>query len=95
VLFAALMTATRRSSAGVHYTLLTGTNGLAIGLGGMLGGLLGDTIGEAPAFAAGAVASALPLALLPRWGAAARRSAAEDDGADPPAQTVGEVSRPR
>ncbi|HEX7604080.1 MAG TPA: MFS transporter, partial [Polyangiaceae bacterium] len=38
VLFAALMSATRRADAGLHYTLLTSLNSVAIGVGGTVGG---------------------------------------------------------
>lgn len=77
VLFAALMTATRPSSAGLHYTVLTSINALALGLGGLLGGLLGDRLGEALTYALGAALSLLPLALLPGWERAAHASARE------------------
>ncbi|MFO0757047.1 MAG: MFS transporter [Byssovorax sp.] len=79
VLFAALMTATRASSAGVHYTLLTSVNALAIGLGGLLGGALADRLGEPPTFAIAVVLALAPIALLGRWTAAAVRSGAEPE----------------
>ncbi|MEO7332049.1 MAG: hypothetical protein ABI193_25965, partial [Minicystis sp.] len=79
VLFSALMTATRPSSAGVHYTLLTSVNALAIGLGGLVGGALADLLGDAPTFAIAVVLALAPLALLGRWTAAAMRSGAEPD----------------
>lgn len=74
VLFAALMSATRRDMAGAHYTFLTGANALAIGLGGMAGGALGDHASRGAVFVVGAVVSLLPLALLPRWARAAHAS---------------------
>ena len=42
ILFAALMSATRPADAGLHYTILTSANALAIGLGGLIGGILAD-----------------------------------------------------
>lgn len=75
VLFAALMSATRPVDAGLHYTLLTSANALAIGLGGILGGVLADVIGTAQVFGLSALVSALPLALLARWPRAATASA--------------------
>lgn len=75
VLFAALMSATMRASAGLHYTVLTSANALAIGLGGLLGGVLGDALGEWPAFVLAAGFSLLPSLLLPRWEQASRASA--------------------
>ncbi len=79
VLFSALMTATRRSSAGVHYTLLTSVNAMAIGLGGLVGGALADLLGDAPTFGIAVGLSLAPLALLGRWTAAAVRSGAEPE----------------
>ncbi len=67
VLFAALMSATRKADAGLHYTLLTSANTIAIGIGGQLGGSLADRIGKDSVLALAAVACALPLVLLPRW----------------------------
>jgi PAT family beta-lactamase induction signal transducer AmpG len=75
VLFAALMSATRPADAGLHYTLLTSANALAIGLGGLLGGKLADVFGTAQVFGLSALVSALPLALLGRWPRAAAASA--------------------
>ncbi|HEX2568235.1 MAG TPA: MFS transporter [Polyangia bacterium] len=75
VLFAALMSATRPADAGLHYTLLTSANALAIGLGGLLGGTLADVIGAGRVFGLSALVSALPLALLGRWRRAAAASA--------------------
>jgi hypothetical protein len=77
VLFSALMTATRPSSAGVHYTLLTSINALAIGLGGLVGGALADQLGDATTFGIAVVLALAPLALLGRWTEAALRSGAE------------------
>ena len=78
VLFAALMTATRPSEAGLHYTVLTSANALDIGLGSLAGGLLGDHLGKGPVFVIAAACSALPLLLLPRWDRAAEASAREE-----------------
>jgi predicted MFS family arabinose efflux permease len=77
VLFAALMTATRPSSAALHYTVLTSTNAVALGLGGLLGGILADRLGEANAYIIAIFVSLAPLLLLPRWDAAASASSAE------------------
>jgi len=75
VLFAALMTATRKADAGLHYTILTSANTVAIGLGGQLGGSLADRIGKGNVLALAAITCAIPLVLLPRWREAARASA--------------------
>jgi predicted MFS family arabinose efflux permease len=75
VLFAALMSATRKADAGLHYTLLTSANTIAIGVGGQLGGSLADHIGKTAVLVLSAIACILPLALLPRWRAAAKASA--------------------
>ncbi|HEY1957009.1 MAG TPA: MFS transporter [Polyangiaceae bacterium] len=75
VLFAALMTATRKADAGLHYTLLTSANTVAIGVGGQLGGSLADRIGKGTVLALAAVLCAVPLVLLPRWKRAAAASA--------------------
>ena len=45
VLFAALMSATRPADAGLHYTILTSANAMAIGVGGLVGGLIADRAG--------------------------------------------------
>jgi predicted MFS family arabinose efflux permease len=75
VLFAALMSATRPEDAGLHYTILTSANAMAIGFGGLVGGLIADRAGLLTAFVTAAVVSALPALLLPRWTAAADASA--------------------
>jgi MFS transporter, PAT family, beta-lactamase induction signal transducer AmpG len=75
VLFAALMSATRPADAGLHYTILTSANAMAIGFGGLVGGLIADRAGLLTAFVTAAVVSALPAVLLPRWGSAADASA--------------------
>jgi len=75
VLFAALMTATRKADAGLHYTLLTSANTVAIGVGGQLGGSLADRIGKGSVLALAALCCALPLVLVPRWKRAAEASA--------------------
>jgi PAT family beta-lactamase induction signal transducer AmpG len=78
VLFAALMTATRPADAGLHYTILTSANAVAIGVGGLLGGVLADRAGLVVAFVAATVTCLAPAALLPRWTLASAASA--DDG---------------
>lgn len=75
ILFASLMTATRPADAGLHYTILTSANAVAIGVGGLAGGLLADRGGLLVAFIAATVVSALPVVLLPEWHAAASASA--------------------
>lgn len=76
ILFAALMTATRPTDAGRHYTFLSTANILALTAGGGLGAFLADHLGRAPVYALGAVIGLVPLAFLPRWERAARASAA-------------------
>jgi PAT family beta-lactamase induction signal transducer AmpG len=76
VLFAALMTATRPANAGLHYTLLTSANALAIGLGGILGGVLAQLAGKTVLFAVATLVCLAPAILLPKWDAAARASRA-------------------
>lgn len=76
VLFAALMTATRPADAGLHYTILTSANAIAIGLGGLVGGVLADRVGKSAVFGAAAVVSLVPSVLLPRWQRAADASSA-------------------
>jgi MFS transporter, PAT family, beta-lactamase induction signal transducer AmpG len=78
VLFAALMSATRKTIAGAHYTLLTSANAVAIGVGGMAGGLLADKAGRTLAFSVAAMLSLLPIALLGQWHKAASHSAEDD-----------------
>ena len=77
ILFAALMSATRPADAGLHYTILTSANAVAIGIGGLVGGLVADRAGLLVAFVLATVVSGLPALLVPRWGAAAAASAAE------------------
>ena len=79
VLFAALMSATRKADAALHYTLLTSMNSLAIGIGGTSGGFLADHAGKGVVLAIAAVVSLAPLALIPRW----HRAAAASAGATP------------
>lgn len=74
VLFAALMTATRPADAGLHYTILTSANAIAIGLGGLAGGLIADHAGKLAAFVTATVVCVLPGALLPWWSHGARAS---------------------
>lgn len=76
VLFAALMSATRPADAGLHYTVLTSANALAIGIGGMLGGAIADWQGKSATFAVAAFVSVLPLSLLRRWDESAEASRA-------------------
>lgn len=75
VLFAALMTATWRERAALHYTLLTSVNALAIGLGGILGARIADATGTTPALVVGAALSLAPVPLLLGWDRAAAASA--------------------
>ncbi len=76
VLFAALMTATRPADAGLHYTILTSANAVAIGVGGLAGGLIADRAGKTAAFAIASIVCLLPGLLLPRWRDAAHASSA-------------------
>ncbi len=75
VLFAALMTATQRERAALHYTVLTSFNALAIGLGGLLGAALGDRLGVTAAYLFATAACIAPLPLLGRWAEHAAHSA--------------------
>lgn len=77
VLFAALMSATRRGDAALHYTLLTSANGIGIGVAGVVAGLVGDTVGKEAGFVLGGALGLAPLLWLGRWRAAAEASAAE------------------
>ncbi len=74
ILFAALMTATRPADAGLHYTVLTSANALAIGVGGFLGGVVADHGGRLVAFLVATVVCLLPGVLLPSWTRAATAS---------------------
>jgi predicted MFS family arabinose efflux permease len=74
VLFAALMSATRKADAGLHYTILTSANTIAIGVGGQLGGSLADRLGKGEVLALAALLCAVPLVLLPRWRSAVAAS---------------------
>jgi predicted MFS family arabinose efflux permease len=74
VLFAALMTATRPSDAGLHYTVLTSANALALGFGGMLGGIVADQGGKTVAFVVATLVCLAPGVLLRRWNEAAHAS---------------------
>lgn len=76
VLFAALMSATRKGDAALHYTLLTSMNSLAIGIGGTSGGFLADHAGKGVVLGLAAIVSLAPLVLIPRWHRAAAASAA-------------------
>ncbi len=77
VLFAALMSATRKSDAGLHYTLLTSANAVAIGVGSTLGGLLADALGKGAVLVIAAVLCLAPLYLVTRWDGAMKASADE------------------
>jgi predicted MFS family arabinose efflux permease len=74
VLFAALMTATRPANAGLHYTVLTSSNALAIGVGGVVGGLSADLAGKRFTFVLATAVCLLPVVLVRRWDDAARAS---------------------
>lgn len=74
VLFAALMTATRPADAGLHYTVLTSANALALGLGAVAGGLMADLTGKTTTFVVATVVCLLPGALISRWDEAAHAS---------------------
>ena len=76
ILFAALMTATRPGNAGLHYTVLTSANALAIGVGSQIGALLADVVGTSATFVIATVVCLLPAALLVRWDSAAQASRA-------------------
>ncbi len=67
VLFAALMGATRPADAGLHYTVLTSANAVAIGVGGLVGGLVADHGGRLVAFVVATAVCLLPGVLLARW----------------------------
>jgi PAT family beta-lactamase induction signal transducer AmpG len=77
VLFAALMSATRPSRAGLHYTVLTSANALGIGVAGLVAGALADRIGKTPVLWGSALVCLAPLLAIARWDEAARASAAE------------------
>ena len=76
VLFAALMSATRKGDAALHYTLLTSLNSLAIGIGSTVGGALATKLGIGPVYVIAIFVSLAPLALVPKWAKAATLSAA-------------------
>jgi predicted MFS family arabinose efflux permease len=75
VLFAALMSATRPESAGVHYTVLTSANVIGLALGGLVGGALGDALGFSGGYVAASALCFAPLFSLRRWDTAVRASA--------------------
>jgi predicted MFS family arabinose efflux permease len=75
VLFAALMSATRRADAGLHYTLLTGSNAIALWIGGIAGGFIADRLGKPTAFVAAAIVCLMPISLLRDWDRARSASA--------------------
>jgi predicted MFS family arabinose efflux permease len=77
VLFAALMTATRPADAGLHYTLLTSANALALGLGAVLGGVCADHVGKLVTFSIATVVCVLPVFLLRGFDTAAAASRGE------------------
>ena len=76
VLFAALMTATRKRDAGFHYTVLTSANAVAIGLGGLLGGFVADHTSKNFALGLGGALCLFPLVFIRRWDETARASSA-------------------
>jgi len=84
VLFAALMSATWRARAALHYTVLTSLNALAIGLGGLVGAAVGDLAGNRVAFLVSTGLALGPLVLLPGWEHAVGRSAGGDQVGDAP-----------
>lgn len=67
VLFAALMSATDRERAALHYTVLTSFNAVAIVGGGLVGSVVADRAGVVPATLLAALLCLAPCALLPRW----------------------------
>ena len=77
VLFAALMSATDRARAALHYTALTSLNAVAIVLGGVLGSLVADHFGVVVAMAWAGALCLVPCVLLGPWAAHAARSARE------------------
>jgi len=78
VLFAALMTATHRERAAVHYTVLTSLNAVAIVGGGFVGSVVADGLGVRAAVVVAAVLCLAPWALLRRWDEHAARSSRMD-----------------
>lgn len=76
VLFAALMSATRPADAGLHYTVLTSANALAIGAGAWAGGAFADAFGFETTFVLAALLGLAPMVLVRRWHAASAASAA-------------------
>jgi MFS transporter, PAT family, beta-lactamase induction signal transducer AmpG len=74
VLFAALMTATRPADAGLHYTVLTSANALAIGVGSVMGGLLADRTNKVTTFVVATLVCLAPGILISRWDDAAKAS---------------------
>jgi PAT family beta-lactamase induction signal transducer AmpG len=78
VLFAALMSATRPADAGLHYTVLTSANAVAIGVGGLAGGLIADHAGKLTAFVVATIVCLLPAVFLPHWHRAASASSGGD-----------------
>ncbi len=79
ILFAALMSATRKADAGLQYTLLTSVNALGIGVAGVVSGLVGDHLGKEAGFLLGGALGLVPLLWLGRWTSAAAASAAPTD----------------
>ena len=74
VLFAALMSATNRERAALHYTVLTSLNAVAIAAGGYAGSITADVAGLSAAVALAMALSVAPCALLFRWSAHSARS---------------------
>ena len=75
VLFAALMSATDRARAALHYTVLTSLNAVAIVGGGVVGSVVADHLGVVAATVLAGALCLAPCALLGRWSAHAARSA--------------------
>lgn len=77
VLFAALMSATDRARAALHYTVLTSLNAVAIVAGGLVGSVVADHLGVVTAIVAATALCLAPCALLGAWTAHAAGSAGE------------------
>jgi alkylhydroperoxidase family enzyme len=79
VLFAALMSATHRERAALHYTVLTSLNAAAIALGGYAGSVTADVAGMPAAVGLAMALCLAPCALLSGWSRHAARSAGLDE----------------
>lgn len=78
VLFAALMSATNRERAALHYTVLTSLNAVAIAAGAYAGSITADGAGLSAAVVLAMALCLAPCALLHRWSEHAARSAGRD-----------------